>query len=213
MIYELHTDTVQPAKLKAFLTLTGKVGFKLRSRYSTLLGCWTTETGLLNQVVYLRGYESYHHRAAVRAALALDHAWNARYMDRARPMLQFQETLVMLPVDFWPFTPPTGRGIYELRNYRIHPGVDRIPAWLEQFRHWLVARKKYSLPVGVWRSELGELGRVIHLWHYESLEHRERVRVAALQDPARRETVATVADLMQGMETRILVPTDFSPMR
>ena len=77
----------------------------------------------------------------------------------------------------------------------------------------LQARLKYSKPVAIWSSELGELNRVVHIWSYESLEHRARVRKAFMADPLWKETVAKLQPLMQVMESKILIPTEFSPLK
>lgn len=211
MIHELRTYTIQPARFKDFVALTAKIGIKIRTKYSKLVGYWTTEIGELNQVVHLWEYENFDHRTRVRAALARDKAWQTKYLARSRSMVQRQESMVLVPADFWPFTPPTGTGIYELRSYRLHPG--KVPEWLELFKAGLQTRQKYSKPVAVWSSELGELNRVAHLWRYESLEHRAQVRKAAMADPAWKEAVGKLGPLMQVMEAKILIPTEFSPLK
>ncbi len=211
MIHELRTYTIHPPKFKDFVAHTAKVGIKLRTKHSKVVGYWTTEIGELNQVVHLWEYEDFDHRTRVRAALAKDKTWNTRYLTRSRPMLQHQESMVLVPADFWPFTPPKGTGIYELRSYRLHPG--KVPEWLEHFKGGLQARVKYSKPVAIWSSEVGELNRVVHLWHYENLEHRAQVRKAVMADPGWKETVAKLQPLMQVMESKILIPTEFSPLK
>jgi len=211
MIHELRTYTIQPVKFKDFVAHTAKVGIKLRTKHSKLVGYWTAEIGELNQVVHLWEYENFDHRTRVRAALAKDKAWNTKYLTRSRPMLQHQESMVLVPADFWPFTPPSGTGIYELRSYRLHPG--KVPEWLEHFKGGLQYRLKYGKPVAVWSSELGELNRVVHLWQYESLEHRAQVRKAFMADPGWKETVGKLQPLMQVMESKILIPTEFSPLK
>jgi hypothetical protein len=193
------------------VTLTAKVGVKLRTKHSKLAGYWTTEIGELNQVVHLWEYENFDHRTRVRAAVAKDKAWNTKYLARSRPMTQHQESMILVPVDFWSFTPPAGSGIYELRSYRTHPG--KMPEFLGQFKVVLEARLKHGKPVGIWSSELGELNRVVHLWHYENLEHRAQVRKALMADPDWREAAAKLPPFMQVMESKVLIPTEFSPLR
>lgn len=211
MIHELRTYTIHPVKFKDFVALTAKVGIKLRTKHSKLAGYWTTEIGELNQVVHLWEYENFDHRTRVRAALAKDKAWNEKFLVRARPMLQHQQSWVLALADFWPFTPPKSPGIYELRSYRLNAG--KVPEWLEHFKTGLQFRLKYSKPVAIWSSELGELNRVVHIWHYESLEHRAQVRKAFMADPGWKETVAKLQPLMQVMESKILIPTEFSPLK
>ena len=126
-------------------------------------------------------------------------------------MIQREESIILLKADVWPFTPPAGPGIYELRSYRLQPG--KVAEWLEYWKEGMTAREKYSKPVAMWTSELGELHRVVHLWQYKSLEHRFQVRKAALTNQLWKETVAKLATLAQVMESKILMPTEFSPLK
>lgn len=211
MIHELRTYTLIPDRAAEFVNLTREAGFAIRTRHSKCLGYWTTEIGDLNQVVHLWEYEDYAHRTRVRAALARDGAWNSEYLPRSRPCLVSQESTILVPSDVWPFTPTTGNGIYELRFYRLNSG--KVSEWLQIFGNGLQSRQRYSKPVGVWSSELGTLSQVFHLWGYADLQARAEIRKAALADPVWKETVANLGPLMQIMESKILVPTDFSPLR
>lgn len=210
MIHELRTYTLIPAKAAEFVSLTREVGFAIRTRHSKCLGYWTTEIGELNQVVHLWEYEDYAHRTRVRKDLAKDEAWNKEYLSRSRPCLSHQESTILIPSDVWPFASTTGNGIYELRFYRLHPG--KVAHWLRTFRKGLRARLKYSKPAGVWSSELGTLNRVFQLWGYADLQARADTRKAAMADPAWKKTVASLVPLIQVMESKILIPTDFSPL-
>merc|ERR1712223_1609010 len=49
--------------------------FHLRTEHSKLLGYWTVELGGLNQVTHLWEYDSYSHRAGVRAKLGGHQQW------------------------------------------------------------------------------------------------------------------------------------------
>ncbi len=211
MIHELRTYTLRPNKAADFLKLTREVGYALRTRHSKCLGYWTTEVGELNQVVHLWEYEDFAHRTRVRIALAKDPDWTTKYLPHSRECHQRQETTVLIPSDAWSFTPGVGNGVYELRYYRLYPG--KVNEWLGIFGKGLPARAKYSSPVGVWSSELGRLNMVYHLWCYADLQMRADVRKQVMADAAWAETVKGLNPLMQEMRTKILVPTDFSPMR
>jgi hypothetical protein len=211
MIHELRTYTLRPKKMADFVTLTRAVGYKLRTKHSKCLGYWTTEVGELNQVVHLWEYEDYAHRSRVRAALGKDKAWQTKYLPKARECHLRQETTVLIPSDAWPFTPGAGNGVYELRYYRLYPG--KVNEWLGIFGRGLPARAKYSKPVGVWSAELGRLNMVYHLWGYADLQARADVRKQVAADSAWAETVKGLGPLMQVMYAKILIPTDFSPMR
>ena len=211
MIHELRTYTLKPSKVSDFLKLTRKVGYEIRTKHSKCLGYWTSEIGELNQVVHLWEYDDFAHRTEARTALANDKEWRKEYLPGARKCHLRQESTVLIPSDVWPFTPGSGHGIYELRYYRLYPG--KVGEWLAQFGSGLHARAKYSKPVGVWSSELGGLNMVYHMWSYADLQARADARKQAMADPTWSETVKGLAPLMLEMNAKILIPTDFSPMK
>jgi NIPSNAP len=71
--------------------------------------------------------------------------------------------------------------IYEFRTYCLKPGG--IPGFERQFAAAVGARQKYSKMFAFWRSELGRLNQIVHVWPYESLSAREEVRAEAKNDP------------------------------
>lgn len=73
--------------------------------------------------------------------------------------------------------------IYELRNYSVHP--KDINNFLDLSNKWLHLRTKYSKLIGYWRSEIGgPINELVHIWEYDSLNHRAEVRKALAADPA-----------------------------
>jgi NIPSNAP protein len=211
MIHELRTYTLHPAKVLEFIDLTRAVGYPTRTRQSRCAAYWTTEVGELNQAVHLWEYDDFAHRTRVRAALAADPEWPT-FLARIRPCLLHQESTILIPSDVAPFTPGLGHGIYELRFYKLLPG--RMGEWLEKFRTGLQARARYgNTPIGVWTAELGPLNMVYHLWGYADLAARADARRKFADDPVWVDVVRTASPLLVEMNTKILVPTDFSPMR
>ena len=86
--------------------------------------------------------------------------------------------------------------------------------WLAKFKTGLEARAKYdNTPIGVWTAELGALNTVYHLWAYADLQARADIRRKFADDPVWMEVVRTANPFMLEMNTKILVPTDFSEMR
>jgi len=212
MIHELRIYTIHPGKLREYVEKAGAIGRPIRGdRYGKLLGYWTSEHGTLNQVVHLWEYADLAARAEARAGLARDSRWVTEYLPVSTPLLAAQENLLLTPAEWYPFRPVSGMGVYELRLYRLHPG--KLAEWMGHFREGMPAREKYSAPVGVWSVEIGPLNTVVHLWGYRDVQHRLEVRRAAYADPVWGATVARLGPLMQVMESRLLVPTDFSPLR
>ena len=56
----------------------------------------------------------------------------------------------------------------EMRNYLLKPGA--TAGFEERFTEGLSARAKISPFGGLWKSEVGGLNRVVHMWPYESFE-------------------------------------------
>lgn len=103
--------------------------------------------------------------------------------------------------------------IYELRTYTFHQG--KLPAYLD-----LAARigrpvrgNDYGTNHGYWVSELGQLNQLWHLWSYESLDERARLRAAlAANERWRTEYVPQIIPLMIRQDVRFLHPViDIKP--
>lgn len=213
MIYELRTYTLHPGKAPEFIQHAGGIAMPIRGdRYGKLAGYWSTDVGTLNQVVHLWAYDDMAHRTRARAELGKNERWNAEYVPKILPLLRKQENTILIPADFKQVEPSAqGHGVYEFRTYRLYPG--KVSDWLATFKSGLAAREKYSKLFGLWSSDVGELNRVAHLWGYTDLNHRAQVRKDSLADPVWKETVGKLAQFMQLMENKLLVPTEFSPLR
>jgi hypothetical protein len=103
--------------------------------------------------------------------------------------------------------------ILEERTYTLHPGKTG-----EYFAAYEKEGMAIQVPilgrlVGYFSSEIGELNQVVHMWAYESLEERTRRRAELQADPRWRAFVPKLLVNIQKMETRILVPAPFSPLK
>jgi hypothetical protein len=67
--------------------------------------------------------------------------------------------------------------------------------------------------IGYFHTEIGELNQIVHLWGYESLAERERRRALLAADPDWLAYLKQSPDIILKMESRILVPAPFSPIR
>jgi hypothetical protein len=101
MIYEMRTYQVQPGKAPEFLKFYEKHGLAIISRYAKLAGCWTKESGTLNSVVFLWGYEDFGHRSGQRVKLAQDQEWQT-FVPTLLPWLVHQESVFLVPASFSP---------------------------------------------------------------------------------------------------------------
>ena len=71
--------------------------------------------------------------------------------------------------------------IYEFRTYTLIPGS--VPDVLKMFADAYEHRKKYSELAAFFTTEFGPLNQIIHVWPYESMQHRAEVRAEAVKDP------------------------------
>jgi hypothetical protein len=208
-IFELRTYHVHPTALESFAELAVRAG-KAARKHAELVGQWTTEPREVGRLVELWKFIDFHHRAAARARIAQQSVWK-KFLLQGQPMIASTETLILLPLPEWPFSPPAHSAFYELRDHRLHPGT--TTQWLDAWRRGMTIREKFSKPVGVWQSDIGELNRMVSLWPYSSLQHRHDVRREANKDPLWQKTVAELTSLMQRMEATILVPTEASGLQ
>ena len=103
--------------------------------------------------------------------------------------------------------------IVEERDYKVRAGK------LGQF---VSTYGTYGLPIqqeylgtfhGYFTTEIGELNHVVAWWSYESLDDRASRRARMLADPRWHDYLAKVDGLLETQNSRILVPTAFSPLR
>jgi hypothetical protein len=102
MIVEERIYTLQPGKVPEMVRLYGEEGLALQQRHlGKFIGYFTTESGNLNQVVFMWGFESLDDRAARRARMAQDPEWQ-RYLQKVVPLLVTQENRLLTPTAFSP---------------------------------------------------------------------------------------------------------------
>ncbi len=95
--------------------------------------------------------------------------------------------------------------IYELRTYTFHPG--KINTYLDIAKN--VGRpargQNYGTNCGYWTSEFGSLNQIWHLWEYESMEERARLRDELSRNEAwTRDYVPNIRPLIQRQDIRFL---------
>lgn len=94
--------------------------------------------------------------------------------------------------------------IYEVRTYTLEPGT--VAQFEAGFAEALPHREKYSPLAAFWHTDIGPLNQVIHVWPYENLGERERIRAAAAQDP---HWPPADLSMIQTMESEIWNPASF----
>lgn len=103
--------------------------------------------------------------------------------------------------------------IVEERIYRIKSG--RLARYLKLVREEGLAIQQPILGnlIGYFTTEIGTLNQVIHMWGYSDFEDRMRRRKILADDTRWQEFIPRLTENIESLENRLLLPTDFSPMK
>jgi NIPSNAP len=103
--------------------------------------------------------------------------------------------------------------IVEERIYTAQPG--KAQEWLAFYgeRGLPIQTRLLGRLIGFFTTEIGELNKIVHLWAYDSLAHREQARANLAKDPEWQAFLRESPKVLMHMENRILVPTAFSPLK
>jgi hypothetical protein len=99
-IYELRWYRAHVGKAGEWLELF-KAVLPTRDKYTRRVGLWQTESGQLNEVVHMWVYKDLNDRAASRARMAGDPAWQA-FVAKSPALLQHMQSIVLMPVPHSP---------------------------------------------------------------------------------------------------------------
>jgi hypothetical protein len=103
--------------------------------------------------------------------------------------------------------------IVEERCYTVKPGT--VALYYQDYnpRGLKIQTRILGNLIGYFHTEIGEINQIVHLWGYDSLAERERRRALLAADPEWQEYLKQSPDIIVKMESRILVPAPFSPIR
>jgi hypothetical protein len=102
--------------------------------------------------------------------------------------------------------------IVEKRTYTLYPG--KMAEFLALYEaEGLTLHTRYLPMLGYFVSDIGTLNQVITMWGYESMQQRDDLRAQLYADPAWIAFGPKTTPFIQKMETMILRPTSFSPIR
>ena len=204
MIYEFRTYDLKPRTLGQYDATLKKSLSAGRLEHSRLFGYWYSEFGLLNQALHIWPYDDLQQRTEVREEVNGIDFWPPATAD----LLTAQNTEIYLPA---PFTDEAITGdhgpYYELRTYTYATGD--TPKVIDAWSKAIQERRKHSAFIGAWFSELGDLNKWAHMWAYQSLDERIKVRsdmiARKIWPPADNPVPITQAN-------KLFMPFSFSPL-
>ena len=171
MIHEIRTSHLKPGNLERYIEIVQPV-IEQRVELSHLIGYFHTEIGPLNRVIHIWQYEDVKERDAIRAKADEIPGWPPATGE----LIEKMHSEIYVPAPFLPDLDITRNigPLFELRAYTYPPGA--IPSVIDAWSTRIEKRMELSQPVGIWYSEFGQLNRWLHMWAYESLEHRKEAR-------------------------------------
>ncbi|MQB01377.1 MAG: NIPSNAP family protein [Actinobacteria bacterium] len=103
--------------------------------------------------------------------------------------------------------------IVEERVYTLHVGKMNAYLQLYESQGLPIALEELGNLIGYFKSEIGHLNQVVHLWGFEDLNDRTQRRAKLGGREDWRNYASQSGTYIQQQETRILIPTSFSPIR
>lgn len=208
MIYEARSYRISRGKVPEFLRLFAE-GYETRSELSQISAMLYTEIGPLNQVIHIWPYADMGERERLRVEGGKDPNWPPKVSH----LLETMQSEIFTPL---PFTPTMASGdlgpVFEWREYTMR--ADGQPALVENWASAIEERVKMSPLVMAMVTECGVLNKFVHIWGYESLEHRREVREEArakgIWPP---KNVSGKPDPILTQECKICFAAEYSPLK
>lgn len=103
--------------------------------------------------------------------------------------------------------------VVDYRAYTFKPGT--VPIFLDLFeriglpvQNRVLGREAF---IGIYRTEIGNVNEVIHLWRYADAQERATKRALLYQDAEFMDYVTKVREMITHQHVRLLLPADFNP--
>ena len=209
MIYELRTYDL---KLRALPEVIKRFGDSIekRQKLSTMVAFWYTEIGPLNQIIHCWQYEDAAERDRVRSEAVKQDWWPPNIGE----FILKQTVELFIPWDNSPLLTPGKHGpYYEMRSYLIQPGLmgQTKARWTKK----LGERTARSPLAVVMEGDVGTASKLVHIWPYQSLDERIKIRNQAKEDgvwPPKNEPGDTVEVLTSSLGNTDSIPSSPSRM-
>jgi len=213
-VYELQTHDVRPGGLDDYLQAFEENLQLLKKKDvpTELVGSWTVMIGNQDQAVHVWKYP--------QGFAGVDRTLSAKLNDQALREARREEgklvtkrkNCVMLAFSFWGDPQPRPpKHIYELRSYTLKAGT--MIEWGNNWAKGINHRRDFNQNVAGFFSQIGRLYMVFHFWAYDDLVARKRIREETWRKPGWDTNVAYTVPLIKKMESKLLIPTKFSPLQ
>jgi hypothetical protein len=200
-LYDVTLITVRPGTHPQALAVLGKS----LVNDASLLACWYSDIGAVNQILLIRN--------AGDAAAAIEARFAAQ--NSANP-LGIGEYITAMAMDTYasfdfiaPMRPGKFGPCYEVRSYVLKPGS--LAPTMELWRKAVPGRVTISPVLAGMTSVTGAVTRFMHIWPYRSFDERARLRNKAVADGVWPPPGGPGHLLSQQVD--IYLPAAFSPMR
>ena len=174
--------------------------------HGKLLAAWTTDVGVLNQIMLIREFSS--------AQESADSHKQAIMGSNPYGIAEFVTNIsseTYEPMGFLPRMQPGTYGpFFEVRTYLLKAGVASSNA--ERWEKAIPKRIERSNILMAMTSVSGAMTRFVHIWPYKSMDERTSVRAGAVKDGIWPPPGGGEATLLL-QQNDIYVPTGFSPIK
>lgn len=102
--------------------------------------------------------------------------------------------------------------IVEERIYDLHNGAVAEFTRLVESEGIAIQRPILGRLAGYYRTEIGPLNQIVHLWGYKDLAERTQRRAKLLSDPRWLAFSDKLRPLVDRPQNKILIPMSFSPL-
>jgi len=205
MLYEVRTYRVKPRSQPEVIKRFAEA-YEGRKEFSEISAFFYSDIGPLNEIIHIWPYKDLQDRTEIRAKAVKSPNWPPHIGE----FLDEQLSEIFIPLSFTPEFKPGNHGpVFEWRSYTIKPhslgGIE------ERWAAALEERQKLSPCLMAMSTEIGPLNKFVHIWPYESLNHRAEVRAEAAAKGIWPPTGG--GDELVRQDNKIVHATPFSPIQ
>ncbi|XP_050408010.1 protein NipSnap isoform X2 [Patella vulgata] len=214
IVYEIQFHAVKPEAMESYLQEFSKFQALMQNKGSgaKLVGSFTVEIGNQDEAIHIWEYDGGYPMLNEANKIYRTDKEFIDYRKHRNHMLRSRKNQILLSFSFWPKpVPREPSNIYELRSYTLKPGT--MIEWGNNWARGIQQRQTNNEPVAGFFSQMGDLNFAHHIWGYKDLQTRKETREAAWGRPGWDECVAYTVPLIRHMQSRILIPTPFSPLQ